>query len=326
MDGLFPLATVNKIFLSTPQLGPLFSKYLQNRLTGVLQVDFAPENRLFFLFVQGTAINTYLLTPESRIKISIDEAGPLLGKTRGEASLLNLPLEGIRISKLLLESPQRGGAFQLQTRDLIQRIDGWSNSATAIAIQIKWANAEAVMVFPGHDAPVQPMIFVKEGQIATELNALSAITSWNEPTCSVSILPQREDVDAWKEYQLHLTFSKTAELVITHYNELAGRSLVSVLNQDIYDETLKRGWRISCIGNGILDHHIFPSPTAAAEAYRQLFNLILAHMRTVVGRNISSTIVDEAVEALDKNSQEIIRNYDLMTPFDDDGVSDGRQA
>jgi hypothetical protein len=205
---------------------------------------------------------------------------------------------------------------------LIQRIDGWSSSAVSIAVQIQWATAEAVMVFPGRDAPVHPMIFVKEGQIATELNALSAITSWGEPTCNVSLLPQQDDTDAWKEYQLHLAFSKAAELVITHYNELAGRSLVSVLNQDIYDETLKKGWRISCIGNGILDHHIFSSPVEAAEAYRTLFNLILAHMQTVVGPKISAAIVYEAIEALDKNSQGIIRTYHLMTPLEDDGVDD----
>ncbi len=314
MDGLFPLAKVSEYHTSATKLHSLLSKYQQSRLTGILQINLDAENRLFFLFVQGNAINTYLLTPEASKKILVSEAGALVSKVKAQAIELNLPLEGIRISKLLLESPRGTEAFQLQTRDLIQRIDGWSSSPQSIAIHIRWANAEAVMVFPGHDAPVHPTIFVKEGMTATELDALSAITSWNEPTCIISSLSQRDDTDAWREYQLHLTFTKTAELVITHYNELAGRSMVSVLNQDIYDETLKKGWRISCIGNGIIDHHIFPSPAQAAKAYRTLFSLILAHMQTVIGQRITASIVENAVAAMDKGSQEIIHSYHLLLP------------
>lgn len=105
MDGLFPLAKVSEYHTSATKLHSLLSKYQQSRLTGILQINLDAENRLFFLFVQGNAINTYLLTPEASKKILVSEAGALVSKVKAQAIELNLPLEGIRISKLLLDLP-----------------------------------------------------------------------------------------------------------------------------------------------------------------------------------------------------------------------------
>jgi hypothetical protein len=314
MDGLFPFSTANESDNSTKELELLFARHLQSQLTGVFEISHPPKIQLFFLIVQGRVTNAYLVTPDLRQKIQPDEWTGYLGDVRAHARILTLPLEAIRVSKLLLECSQRQGSFQLPTRELVRRIDGWSTSPEVIAIQINWPGAEGVLVFPGKDAPVQPAIFMTHGQIVTESDAVIAITHWKETTCTVSILADDGSADVWKEYKLRLVFTRAAELLLTRYKELAGQSLVSALNQDIDDETLERGWRISCLGNGMIDHHIFSSPQEAAEAYRVLSGMIQAHLDTVLGSKIAHTIFTDIFEGMDLESQGILRAYQLLIP------------
>ncbi len=312
MDGFFSLATTGVYSTSITELRSLIDQQVQGHLTGVIHGAYSSGHQFALFLIQGTLINAYVRTKGAWAKIPLLDWLSCFEKTNSEVKAFNLPVEGIRVTKMLFECPETQGIFQLQTSDLARRFDGWSTSPETIVVQIQWPHAEAVLVFPGEAMPVQPVIFINDSQIATEKEALSAITSWKDPACTVSVFADHSGRDAWAEYRLHLIFTKTTELLLTRYNELAGKSLVSVLNQDVDDETLRRGWRISCVGNGILDHHIFFSPKEATKAYRNLLTLIQAHMETVVGRKISNAIIREVVEELGTNGQEVLRTYRLL--------------
>jgi hypothetical protein len=323
MDGLFPFATASEYQTSIEELEILYAKQLQSQLTGIFEIACPPNVQIFSLIVQGLVTNTYLVRPDLLQKIPPDEWASHLGETKARARIMTLPLEAIRIGKMLLECSKRQGTFQLPTRELVRRIDGWSTSPEVIAIQINWPGAEGVLVFPGKDAPVQPAMFLTHGQLVTESDAIIAMTHWKESTCTVSILSDDGSADVWKEYKLRLVFTKGAELLLTRYKEMAGQSLVSALNQAIDDETLERGWRISCVGNGMIDHHIFSSPQEAAEAYRVLSRMIQAHLDKVLGAKIAQSIVSEIFEGMDQESQGILRTYQLLIPPAATGISPG---
>ena len=321
MDGLFQYATAGEQSSSVRELERLLAQHIQGQLTGIVEIAYPPQIRLFFLLVQGELKNSYLVTPELIRKIQYDEWTGFLGKAEAQARVLTLPLEAIRAAKLLIECPAPAGSFPLPTRELVRRIDGWSTSNGCMAIRIVWPAAEGVMVFPGKDGLVQPALFITHGQIVTETDAIIAITHWKEATCTISQLVDDDRVEAWKEYRLRLAFTRMTELLLTRYKELAGQSLVSSLNQDIDDETLRRGWRISCVGNGMIDHHIFASPQEAADAYRELSRLLLAHLDAVLGSRITHSLAAEIFDEIDADSQEILRSYRLLLPPDSAGLS-----
>ncbi len=312
MDLIFPCAASGEYHLSPSGVPGLLEKQVENRLTGAVQIFYPRDCRITLLYIQGEPVNVYRETPDGWQKIPPSDWPPLIGQKKIEVRVITLPVEGIRVMKMLLERPQEQGVFQLQTKDLSRRLDGWSTSPETILVRIKWPNAEAILVFPGQAMAVHPMVFVAEAVSATDKDALAAISAWKEPTCSVSIFADPEKKEAWEEYRLHQAFTSTAELMITRYSELAGRSLISVLNQDIDDETLRKGWRVSCVGNGILDHHIFSSPQEAANAYRALFRLILAHLNAVIGNRITDELVREVSHAIDSNSVEILEHFGLL--------------
>ncbi len=323
MNGLFSFKAIEEYETSASHLLSLLESSRRELRTGVIQVSYPFNQLLIILLVQGEPINLYRSVENNLTKIQLEQIVPLMGTTQARACIQTLPLEGIRVSKMLIECPKSKGEFQLQTRDLNRRLDGWSASPETQAIRIQWPLAEAVLVFPGNNGPIQPILFLSESSIATEMDALAAIQNWNEPTCNISVFSGDNQAEAWIEYKLHLTFTNIVERLLTRYNELAGKSLVSVLNQEIDDETLRRGWRISCVGNGVLDHHVFPSPKEAAAAYRLLCKLILAHLQTVVGPKITRAIVRDMLEATGPQGREILETYRLLAAFKASLLSDG---
>ncbi len=323
MNGLFSFKAVEEYETSASHLLALLEASRRELRTGIIQVSYPLNQALIILLVQGEPINFYRSVENKLTKIQLEQIATFMGTTQARACIQTLPLEGIRISKMLIECPQTKGEFQLQTLDLNRRLDGWSASPETQVVRIEWPMAEAVLVFPGNNGPIQPIIFLSEAKSATEMDALAAIQKWEEPTCNISVFSGDDQADAWIEYKLHLTFTDIVERLLTRYNELAGKSLVSVLNQEIDDRTLRRGWRISCVGNGILDHHVFASPKEAAAAYRVLCKLILAHMKTVVGPKITRGIVQDMLEATGPRGREILETYRLIAAFKASLLSDG---
>ncbi len=312
MDDIFPFVNPEELLISEANLKGLLKKQSQIHLTGLIQIECPQEKRLSLLFVLGEAVNVYLSSADESRKFPLERYATVLGNTQNKARILKLPLEGIRLSKMMLETSRQVGTFQIQTADFVRRFDGWSTSPETIIVLARWPRAEAILVFPGNSAPVQPILFSRNGHISTELDAMAEIHAWKEPTCSIMIFSMGEDTDAWQEYHLHLIFIRLAEQILTRYNEIAGTILVSVLNQEIDDETLRRGWRISCVGNGIHDHHIFSSPQEAGQAYHILSRFILKHLNLVLGSKIAASILREVTDGLDQESRALLEEYQLL--------------
>jgi hypothetical protein len=316
MDDLFSLATTREFNLSPSQFRSLIHGFTLIRQSGLIQFTPPSNEQLVLLFVDGVAKNAYVVTPKARRKIQPFEWSSFVGKSEGTVRILTLPSEGMRIGKMFMECQQCRESFQLQTADLERRFNGWSASPKTIAVHMRWPEAEAAVVFPGKDAPVHTALFIKKGTTFTDATALSTIHSWEEKTCTVSYYTEQGELEAWQEYRLHLLFVQTLELILTRYNDLAGRSLVSALDNEINAEVYKNGWKINYAGNGVHDHQIFSSPEEATGAYRRLYNLCLAHIEVVIGEKLTLSIVQEIHERMDKDRLEILRMYPMFSPLE----------
>lgn len=135
---------------------------------------------------------------------------------------------------------------------------------------------------------------------------------WHETQFDVSVYSGEQTSEAFQENLLVRTFTGVLQKVIRRYNELAGRSLVNALGQEITNAARGQGWHIQSAGETVMDSEIFSTIQDQASAYRMLAGLCMARIEDVLGPKITNTILRETLTQLDKTSLQILQTYPFL--------------
>lgn len=314
MTGLFAFSSSGDYQTSTQELEALFLRCQQNHATALIQVLFPPDQRLLFPFHAGNLIVIYLTSGDITTKIPPGQWGSLLGKQGGMARIISLPVDAIRLCKLMTELPRPSSNLVLKSAHLKQKIEEWAGSAQGQLVDCQWEHAKGTLFLPGHGASAYPIIFLNEFQILVGQDAWLAIDSWQEPDCQVTLTSGDETIAALQEHRLHLAFSSMIGHIQKRYNDLVGARLLENLNHDFNQAASAQDWHIKASSRHVLDNQIFSSPEQACSAYKLLLTLCLRHIETVIGPKYTSMLTSEALERLDPLSRAIAIQCSLLTP------------
>jgi hypothetical protein len=299
--------------------------FRQDLMTGFIDIKYPTENQLIFLFAEGKIATAYLLTASERKRLQPLEWNALLTHISGTVRTLQLPREGLRVSQILIESAAPVRAFTTQTFDLKKHAEEWAARPQQGPVQLRWPQAEAVMIFPGNGLPAQPILFINKERAFSGADAFRNILNWYETQCEASVYSGENASEAFEEYLLQRTFTGTMQKVIRRYNELAGRSLVNVLGQEITAAAQGQGWRIQSFGGTVIDTEIFPTIQEQASAYRMLFGLCLARIEDVIGPKITNSIVRETLTQMELADRKTLQTHPFLVTTDID-TSGGRKS
>jgi hypothetical protein len=313
MKHLFPSASATEISASAAQVQALIQMFRQDLMTGLIDINYLPDKQLIFLFTEGKIATTYLLTSLDWKRLQPLEWNALVSNITGTVRTLQLPREGLRVSKILIESDTPIRTFTTQTSDLKKHVEEWTAYPHNGPIHLRWSQAEAVMLFPGYNPAAQPALFVNNEQAICGTDAFRNILNWHETQCEASVYSGDQASEAFEEYLLQRTFTGTVQKVIRRYNELAGRSLVNALGQEITTAARGQGWHIQSSDGTVTDAEIFSSIQNQASAYRMIAGLCLSRIEDVMGSKITTSIVQETLSQMDPIDQSMMRTHPFLT-------------
>jgi hypothetical protein len=314
MIPFLPLTRSNEIHATSQQAHAIVHTYRQDLKTGVIQLSAGPDEQTLLLFHNGKVISSYLVTPDTWKRQQPSEWAAKLDADEMGIKTVELPIEGVHIVKFSIEQQGEIKKAAIRSGEVKTLIEEWNTAAETGLAAVLWSDAQATLVLPGSSKPIEILFFASRDQMATGLDGMRLLTTQPDEACIANYIPAQTTLDAWREYQLHRAFSEGMKAILTRYQELAGRSLLNALSQELSEATAGQEWAIQVSGTNVIDRQVFHSIEDAANAYRMLVNLCLADIETVVGTKFSNAIVEDAVRSLDGSSQDILKTYPLFLP------------
>lgn len=281
-------------------------------LTGLVELTRAPDVQVVVLFVEGMILDAYRLEQEVSQKIE----PTALSLPPGEVIVrtLSLPLEGVRMAKVLLEWHPPVESLTVQTSSIKDCLQSWSTQPATSVVHIAWADAEAMVILPGGVLPASA-IFVEESQVLGDAAGLAAIYAHAEGACRLArYAAQRADLAEQEQVaRLRTAFGLLVDPVIVRYAELLGQNMTNALLLDLNGAAAAYNWRIKFTTNGLMDTQTFSKTQEAVQAYATLLGKMLDHMTVVIGARLTSSLVAQAFSGLGPQFQQALRVHGLIS-------------
>ena len=309
---LFPKADASEYQANVSQLQALLLACQQSLYYGLVEISYPSRERIALFFVENKVTCVYSANLGDWTRIPVDEYISLLENAESSVRIVPLPLEGIRIGKVMLECKNTGNTFTIPTSDLKIHLEEWQRLPRITINHVHWIDAEAIFIVPGHRMPIQMALFASQEQVLGGEKALARALAWHELQCEVTTYADEIRTDACLEYHLHLYFTIVLELILKRYDELAGHGLANIVSGALSDMAGKQGWHIQAMDGIVTDNEIFNSHQAAFAAFQTLAGACLSQIETVLGPKLTSTIVEEAIQSIDKTGQEILLQYPIL--------------
>jgi hypothetical protein len=276
-------------------------------LTGLVEISLTPAMRVVLLLVEGTALDTYLVTEMACEQISLARLAELLPAGSLMVRTLALPLEGVRMAQMLLEWHPPIETILTTTAAIPKYLDGWHTDPASYIVHIIWPDAEGLVALPGG------AVFVSGERVEVGDAGLAAIATHPASGCTLTRYAARTAASRREQtIPLHTAFVLLINSVLERYTELVGFKLADALAFDFNRKADRKGWHIKLTTNGVTDTHGFATPDAAASAYRSLIGNLIEHMTVVIGARLARAVILEAVSTLDFSAQQILQTYSMV--------------
>lgn len=261
------------------------------------------------LFLHGKLVGIYRQINGSWETLSPALLDNVIAAARGDLRLLSLPEDGLRLYRLLLESdfteafsPKEISANALPPYFSILPRDGRSTLALV-------SRDDAIaLILLSTDASLTPEgILITASNVHIGSGVMPQIIAWGDRICRVGVCRYNPWSEAWKEFSLRITFSSLVNKILARYEELAGRFLVSDLDEQVNLECNAQGWAISFYGSSISNRHFFDTAENAAHAYSSLLQMIESQIDIVVGAKMANQILQDALMQLPVDARQMLR-------------------
>ncbi len=279
----------------------------QEWLTGLVEISLTPATQIVLLLVEGTTLDTYLVTETACEQISLARLADILPTGSVMVRTVALPLEGVRLAQMLLEWHPPLEKLAAKTAAIPTYLDGWHTDPATQVVHIIWPDAEGLVALSGS------AVFVSNKQIEVGDAARATIATHPAPECTLTrYAAHTAALQQEQTIPLRTAFVLLINGVLERYAELVGFKLADALMFDLNLIADGKGWHIKVTSNGVFDTHGFATPNAAAGAYRLLIGSLIEHMAVVIGTRLAQAVVLEMAGTLDFPAQQILRTYSMV--------------
>jgi hypothetical protein len=298
-NPLFAPAIIQQVPVLHSGLAAAIKTYQQDLQTGLIEVN-APGQPCFdLLLVRGQIMNAYQRGDVTE-RLSTDALLDCFPHFDGDGLLRSLALtpQAIRLARILLEQIGSDQPGLMQTSALETQIEKWSAYPEAGLVHICWPGAEALALLPGGSSPPHHTLFIAANQILHSAGGMIALFGWKEEKCSVAFYSSASQTQAWHEYLLHSSFVRVTGHLLSHFEELTGRLLLDAVIRETNFTAAARGWNISLAPGSVTDQMVFASAQEAVQIYRQLMEMILNYMGSILGPEVLKPLMQESIMRL----------------------------
>lgn len=220
--------------VSAGQLQAELNMFRQDLSTGLVEIAYPGSDTYHIIFTEGRPNEIYQHGP-GRVQ-RLDSINPhTFFANKGEASLriCPVPLRFFRAIKTILAFTADDQQIVTQTPDVIAQLAVLQKTPEPVFIQITWPSSEGFVFLPGNNWPAREFLFISEGQARDNNPGVTIISRWPERECTFHIYRWNPAITTWHENNLFIGFSTIFEKILERYDELAGRALVTRLENDL---------------------------------------------------------------------------------------------
>jgi len=278
--------------------------------TGLMQLRYPPNENLILAFVEGTEQqlyrcneNTTEIIPHSTWHQTMDHPEAVVG-------LLGLSLEAMRVIRVAHEAPVvRVEHLVLKPQELLEHAGKWSLDAEPSIIQIHGEQVEHVHLFANCTGATVETVSFAGGKVHYSISDSFSVPDTSKGEFQVVRYASTHDHPIWQEYELRLTFNPFVRMLMSRFNELAGRTLTERLGEQLTTWARGGGWNITLNSNGVIDHHYFDVLSETANAYMDILRRFQDEASPAIGSRLADGISREILSKLDVPRRELLLQH-----------------
>lgn len=309
MITLFEKIYTNKRSAAPNEIQFMLRLFQQDLKSVLLDISYTDEDQILLLIVNGSLHCIYIVRENQVTHYAPSKLSDVFqGRERGMMRICDLTPSFLGAVRTIIEQGHTVNNLPLATFDLSNTIQKWQSSPTPSFMHIRWPNAEGFVFIPGNNSSARQYSFLAEDKLSDSAAAVSMFSHWSEAECVVSQYTDTGDLAIWKENNLQLGFSLLMEHCLRRYDDLAGRSLSSKLDDAITRLCRSHSWNITVGNKTVDDVHIFDTIDDAAFAYRKIFELASHQIGQVIGARLLNETVDTSLATLSTPLKQAVKS------------------
>lgn len=297
MTQLFASALNDKP-LTANQLPEAIHSYRERLAHGLLEIDNVGGGSLTFLFAAKKILTVYARNAAGLISLAPDDWQAAISPTSKSkylpAALRFSPATFRMVQIRLAQERETETLLNQPAQTLAERLAAWSQCLEPTLLHIRWTNADALIMLRGAKQKNVEVALFSGGQEMPGKTELADLVEWPENEYSLTILKQIKN-SAWDTYLLQSAFACMVEALLQRYSEVTGRVLVNSVVRCFNVEAASKDLDINLTNAQIQDKSVFVDPSEASPIYRALLEHTLAHIESLIGRNLVSLILKDTL-------------------------------
>ncbi|MBI3738979.1 MAG: hypothetical protein HY258_08030 [Chloroflexi bacterium] len=286
--------------------------------TGLLHVQNAAQSQFVIFFQQGVLNVVYSLQGGQWKYVPAQDWKAELALAEGDVRVMALPVEGLRIFRIFLEleKNETHTFVSVPAEQIPAMISEWQKANTASLLHVKQQDTQAFFIISADPAFPLESLLAAPDRFQIGAAVLAHIKSWGERACMVTRLPTDLESTSGNEFILRVAFSAFVQKVLERYQELAGRFLVTHLNDALNFLNEQNHRSLYFLGTGVNHREFFMDSEQAGRTYKVLLGKMYEEMNLVIGNEIAGRIFEDALASLSPRLRQQLEMYVLAgIPF-----------
>jgi hypothetical protein len=312
MQGAFSFFPRDRRPVSSGTLSALIQLQRQDLLTGLVEIAYPGGGQALLFFNLGAPFSMYVQNEGNWRKAPSSQWSDVFAQPHGEASVIPLGGDGLRICLIALESGQgeaeeillRPAGFEAHLAQVKAR-------ETASLLRVRDEAFHGLIVVPGGGMEVQDALVFSPSGVHVDARTLIRLIGVEDRLMRVSQV-ELTQFSLMQEYALRMAFLGLAEPAMKRFEQLAGDTLMELLGQEVNTYAYHQGWKIQFFGSQVVHRQFFLDAGEAMVVYRSLFRVVRQYIHRVVGAALAASVVTEGLGKLPPAYRSVFDQRDFL--------------
>lgn len=281
--------------------------------TGMFHLSYEKTEHVLF-FLQGKLVSIYQLGEGFWEALSHKDWNDIISAARGDLRVLPLLVDGLRLYRLLLESDfsETFASNELPANELAKYFSILPRDGRDTLAIIRQGESIAVLLLASENASITEGVMLSALGAQIGPGVLNQVSAWGNRICQLYLCRYNPWSEAWREFALRNAYSTFVKKILTRYEELAGRFLVSDIDELVNEECSTHMWAISLHGHTLSNRHFFDTTQIAARAYSTLLEIMERQMEMVIGSKMAGQVLQNALLQLPVDARQLLREQVIV--------------
>jgi hypothetical protein len=280
----------------------------ENKICGFIEIQVDQTTQVILLFAQGILAGAYLLEADDSTSFQHTNLSTVWSGKPTPIRTVEVPQIAGRMMWLALES-QISSRMEIAGKDFEARLNIWKSENFSGAVEVSAEKTRGIFyIHEGNTLETESFFY--NGRELTNASVSHQIQD-HDPL-KIIIHKPSPDSQSQQCFMLRQGILQWGNGILGRYQELAGQKLIKMIQKDIEDLIQPWGWKLFIENSALRDEHFFPHSQTAAQAYRAIFMELGNQMGQVIGNALTSRILNETFETLDKDARSALELHRLI--------------